>query len=425
MKKKNTVKVLFALCLTIALFSCKTTKTSTSTTTTNDTEALKKPYVILISLDGFRWDYVERFQPPHLSKFIKNGVKATSLIPSFPTKTFPNHYTLATGMYPDKHGLVGNTFYSHKKDVVYNIRTREIVEDGTFYQGTPIWVLADNNHMVSASYFFVGSEADVQGKRPTYYHRYDGAVKNEERVKEAIHWLGLPEEKRPHIITMYFSDMDDTGHQLGPNDDEALKKTLFQLDKDLGDLFEGVKATGLPVNIIVVSDHGMANVTKGHFLSTDALRNEEQYKIIDNGALLNVFPKDPALTNTILAALQEKENHFKVYLTPETPGFEYNPKNKDWGAIQIIPDEGYYFSSDKGIAHRNNAPNNSFGVHGYTPENKDMHGIFYANGPAFKTAYTTNAVKNIHVYPLICKILGLTPPSDIDGQLTPIQDVLQ
>jgi len=203
----------------------------------NDDQHLDKPYVILISLDGYRYDYTERFQPPHLSKFVEDGIQAESMLPCFPSKTFPNHYSIATGMYPENHGLVNNTFYDPTKDAIYRISDREKVENGSWYGGTPLWVQAAKSGMVTASYFFVGSEADVQGIRPTYYHRYDGSIPNEERTAAVVEWLKLPATQRPHLITMYFSDMDDIGHRAGPNDDDALKETILDLDETLGDFF--------------------------------------------------------------------------------------------------------------------------------------------------------------------------------------------
>jgi len=379
----------------------------------------------LISLDGFRWDYVERFNPPHLSGFIENGVKAESLIPSFPSKTFPNHYTIATGMYPDKHGILGNLFYSHAKDVTYSIGNRERVEDGTFYGGSPIWVQADKAAMVSASYFFVGSEANIQGIRPRYYHRFDGKIKNEVRVAEVLNWLALPVKERPHMITLYFSDMDDVGHSLGPNNDAELKEALFNLDGHLGDLFKGVEATGLPTNIIIVSDHGMAELSTSNFIPIEAIENDSLFSVINNGTIVNIHPKKDHQIDTILQFLKPKENNFKVYTTSDTPGFEYSPKNKDWGSVQIIPDVGYYFLSSQKITARKKNPNTTIGVHGYDPKYKDMHGIFYANGPAFKKGYVAPSVKNIHIYPLMCRILGLDIPDTIDGKLNELESVLK
>ncbi|NVK49820.1 MAG: alkaline phosphatase family protein, partial [Cyclobacteriaceae bacterium] len=200
----------------------------------------QKNYVILISLDGFRYDYVQRFQPKNLTRFIQEGTSAKGLIPSFPSKTFPNHYTIATGLKPEHHGLVDNNFWNPEKNMQYSISNREVVTDGSWYGGTPLWVLAEKNGMKAASYFFVGSEADVQGVRPSYYFDYDGNVPNLTRISKVFEWLQLPESERPQMITMYFSDMDDTGHRYGPHNDEQLKKTLDRLDHELGALFEGV-----------------------------------------------------------------------------------------------------------------------------------------------------------------------------------------
>ena len=411
----------------VSIISCdrKTYNTVSSIVTENSKASSKKPYLILISLDGFRWDYVEKYKPPHLINFIKNGINSESLIPSFPTKTFPNHYTIATGMYPDKHGIIANSFYSYDKDMTYRIRDREKVEDGSFYGGNPIWIQANRSNMVTASYFFVGTEANIQGLKPTYYYRFDNSVKNEVRVNQAIDWLKLPPKKRPHLITMYFSDMDDTGHKYGTKNDEELKKTLFELDKQLGVLFKGIEKTGLPVNIIIVSDHGMSTVPISKFIAIEKIENDSLYTSIDNGAIVNIHPNNKNQIDSIYTYLKKKESNFKVYKTENTPGFEYIPKNKNWGAIQILPDFGYYFSSTKGIASRKQHINTNFGVHGYDQKHKDMHGIFYANGPAFKKAYRTPSIKNIHIYPLMCEILGLEVPSNIDGNLNQIKNVLK
>ncbi|MDC6387836.1 ectonucleotide pyrophosphatase/phosphodiesterase [Maribacter sp. PR1] len=425
MTKRKLALVLLSLISVLFFSGCKSSSSAISLPTLNSDETLNKPYVILVSLDGFRWDYVERFNPPFLTRFIEKGVRAESLIPSFPSKTFPNHYTIATGMYPEKHGLIGNRFYSHKKDQVYSIGNREVVEDGTFYGGIPLWIQAGRSGMVTASYFFVGSEANILGSWPTYYEKYDESIKNKERVSKVLQWLSLPVKKRPHLVTMYFSDMDDTGHLFGPNVDNELKKTLMGLDKNLESLFEGVKATGLPVDIIIVSDHGMVEVPKENYIPIDPLKNDSLYSIIDNGAIVNIHLKNRQDLGPVIDSLREKENHFKVYQTKDTPGFEYKPKNKDWGEVQVIPDFGYYFASQKNIETKIANAKTTFGVHGYDPKHQEMHGIFYANGPSFKENYTASSFKNIHIYPLVCKILGLAVPSDIDGELKFVQQMLQ
>lgn len=419
----NNVKLFLFFCVVTAIVfsSCSTLKKAT--VFQNSKEATEKPYVILISLDGFRWDYVKRFSPPNLSSFVKNGVQANSLVPSFPSKTFPNHYTIATGMYPENHGLLGNSFYSHENDAFYSIRDREKVENGKFYGGTPIWVLANNSNMVTASYFFVGSEADIQGVKPTYYFPYKGSTPNIDRVNQVIDWLKMPSEKRPHLITMYFSDMDDTGHEFGPNNDEAIKEGLYPLDNVLGELFNKTKELNLPINIVIVSDHGMLEVKTDKFISIDEIKNDELFSVVNNGTIVNIHPKNPKKLEEIYTYLTSKKGPFKVYKTADTPYFEYVPKNKNWGPFQVVPNEGYYFTYRK--KSKMSKEVYVTGQHGFNPEIKEMHGIFYANGPAFKKGYTTESVKNIHVYPLLCKILGLTPPKNVDGDIEKLKSVLK
>lgn len=424
--KKYFIYSLVFLLASITVTSCgSSSQIAAHSPTVNSKASQKKPYVLLISLDGFRWDYVEKYAPPHLQKFIENGVSAESLISTYPSKTFPNHYSIATGMYPDNHGILSNTFYSTKKDKMYSIRNRDMVTDGTFYKGTPIWIQADKHHMVTASYFFVGSDVEIQGVRPTYSKDYDGKIKNETRIAQVLEWLTLPEKERPHLITMYFSDTDDTGHRFGPSNEAELQNTIKTLDEDLGVLLNGVKATGLPVNIIIVSDHGMADASTQHLIPIESVQNDSLFLAIDNGSIVNIHPKKGVEAAAVFKYLKEKEQHFKVYKTEDTPGFEYTPKNKDWGSFQLIPDSGYYFSNEKNIALLRQNNIRTIGVHGYDSSNKDMHGIFYANGPAFKTGYTIPSFKNIAVYPLICDILGLEIPKDIDGKLTTLQEVLK
>lgn len=423
-----TKKILLHLLIITSLlssFSCqRKTVTGGVQVVHNSKKSLEKPYLILISLDGFRWDYVDRFNPPHLSQFIENGARAESLVPSFPSKTFPNHYTIATGMYPDNHGLLGNSYYNYEKKDTYSLRDRSIVQDGSWYGGTPIWVQAAKAGMVTASYFFVGSEADVQGIRPTYYYNYDGSVSNETRVEQALDWLKLPAIERPHLLTMYFSDMDDIGHRVGPNDDKPLEEKLLALDQVLGQLFTGVKATGLPVNIIIVSDHGMQDVPIDKYLPIEMVENDELYQTVSNGSIVSIHPKNIAQTDSIFQDLKSKENNFKVYKTADTPFFEYTPQNENWGPIQIIPDDEYYFMGVRAIGLRKAAPRKVFGHHGFDTNLKEMHGIFYAQGPAIQSGAVSPSIKNIHVYPLMCEILGLDIPKDIDGNLNQLKNIL-
>ncbi|PZX51109.1 putative AlkP superfamily pyrophosphatase or phosphodiesterase [Algoriphagus ratkowskyi] len=389
----------------------------------------KEPIVILISLDGFRYDYVERFQPENLIRFIADGVEAESMMPSFPSKTFPNHYTIATGLKPEHHGLIDNSFYDPKKDQTYGIGKKELVQDGSWYGGTPLWVLAEQNGMVAASYFFVGSEADIQGVRPSYYHDYDGRVSNMTRVAEVFKWLELPEEKRPRLITMYFSDMDDIGHRYGPSNDEKLSSGLKKLDHELGALFEGLKSYELDINVVIVSDHGMIDVRPENYLNLTELTKGIPARIVNSGALAHVYLEDQKDKERVIRQLEASK--FPIHVTDVDDKENYQDlmyKDKI-GDILIIPAKDYYLAWETTLTriqeNLKRLDTNIFGEHGYSPAYKDMHAIFYANGPAFKSGLAIETFQNIHVYPLICKILGLPIPENIDGKLEVLEPILK
>lgn len=390
----------------------------------------KEQYVILISLDGFRHDYVQRFQPENLLKFIENGTAAEALVPSFPTKTFPNHYTIATGMKPENHGLVDNSFYEPEKDLVYSMGNRDIVEDGYWYGGTPIWVLAEQHGIKAASYFFVGSEAPVQGIHPSYYFNFDGSVPNLTRISKVFEWLQLPEDERPRIITLYFSDMDNVGHRYGPDNDKQIGGTLEKLDRELGALFEGLKSFDLDINIFIVSDHGMTNIPKENLLNLDHITEGIPARVVNNGALAHLHLENMEEMKEIYQGLKKSENHFKVVKVADREYYKNIEKYKDrFGDIIIVPDLGYYLTTSNGmVSYQNRSAmfkTDVFGEHGFSQEYKDMHGIFFANGPMVKEGLTILPFENFHVFPLLAAILGLPIPDDIDGKLEILEPILK
>ena len=219
--------------------------------------AMAKPYVILVSLDGFRYDYAKRYHAEHLLALGAEGASAPEgMLPSYPSITFPNHYTIVTGLYPEHHGIVANNFYDPARKETYSYHDSKAVGDGTWYGGTPLWVLAEQAGMRSASFFWVGSEADIQGVRPSYYLKFDGSFPNPKRVEQVLAWLHLPAEQRPHLITLYFSDTDSAGHRFGPDSPQEAD-AVHELDGEIGKLMEGIKDSKLPVDLIVLADHGM------------------------------------------------------------------------------------------------------------------------------------------------------------------------
>jgi len=230
----------------------------------NTAEQRAKHYVVLVSLDGFRYDYATKYGAKNLLAMAARGASAPDgMIPSFPSVTFPNHYTIVTGLYPDHHGIVGNTFYDPARKQTYSITDPKTTGDGSWYGGTPLWVLAEQQGMRSASFYWPISQTEIQGKRPSYYlPTYHESFPDEKRVKQVLAWLQLPPEKRPHFITLYFENTDTAGHTYGPDAPETAK-AVRHLDEMIGKLSDGIGATGLPVDLIVVADHGMETLQGG------------------------------------------------------------------------------------------------------------------------------------------------------------------
>lgn len=390
-----------------------------------------KPYVILVSFDGFRHDYVEKFDAPNFKAFIAQGVSAEAMLPSYPSKTFPNHYTLVTGMYPDRHGLVDNSFYDPELNVEYRTSKRDMVENPVFYGGLPLWQLAQRNGMKSASYFWVGSEARIAGSFPDYYHLYDGTVPNETRVNATVDWLKLPEKERPHFISLYFSLVDSQGHASGPNG-EKTKEAVLEVDRLLGLLVEQVDQLKIPVNIILVSDHGMNEIkpaSENYFTIYRLLNglDTNRFRFVSNGAHGHFYSEDKDYLREIASHLkaQPGSEHFDVFFKDEMPKHWHYGSHNRIGDLFIKMDPGHYLTSN--TRKRRVIKNGEVrGEHGFDPdETIDMGAIFYAKGPSFKSGMRIEKFRNIHVYPLIAQILKIKDLPDIDGRLEVLSPVLK
>ncbi len=227
------------------------------------TKSQQQPYLIVVSMDGFRWDYTDSVPTPNFDRLAQKGVHATSMQVSFPSKTFPNHYTLATGLTPDHHGIVNNNFYAPDLDEHYSLGKRSAVEDGRFYGGEPIWNTAKKNGIKTASFFWVGSEANIQGMRPDYWKRYNGKIPFKQRVDTVMHWLNLPAKQRPHLIMWYAHEPDHTGHATGPHSPQT-DSVVMLMDELLGYFMDRLAQQPMAdsVNVIITSDHGMALTAK-------------------------------------------------------------------------------------------------------------------------------------------------------------------
>ena len=376
----------------------------------NQDQQLQKPYVIMISIDGFRHDYIDKHQAKFLDKLANQGVQAKSLIPSYPSVTFPNHYTLVTGLYPGNHGLTGNNIYDKKMNERYSLGNAAQVRNPQWYGGTPLWVLAEKAGMLSACYYWPGSEAPIQGILPTYYYQYSEKTDMQDRIQAVEDWLNLPELERPHFITFYLPHVDHAGHGFGPDATQTYQAVQF-VDKSIENLVSTVNKTGLDVNYVIVSDHGMLEIDQDDLLSFPLEADPQELTLVTNGTLMNIFVKDPDRVDYWLSQINNAANplHMKAYRSEDLPAhFNYGGENDKFdrvGDIVITAKAPYYFT------------NRSFPAsHGYDPlEVEQMNGIFIGFGPAFNSQQKVESFSNVEVYSIVANILGLPIDGSIDG----------
>jgi len=376
------------------------------------------PYVIMLSIDGYRHDYNKIYSPPTLLQIQQYGASAEGLIPVFPTKTFPNHYSIATGLTAESHNLVANRFYNKLSKEVYKLSDRNAVEDGKWYGGEPIWITAKKQGMITASYFWVGSEANISNMRPDYYKRYNHSTPNEVRVDQVIDWLELPEEKRPNLILMYFSDVDSAGHKYGPKSLEV-KEAVFHIDEMIKRLQKGIIKTNLPVNLVIVSDHGMTEIGKNHLIYlNDIIKKNKKIKILGRGSHSNIYIEDKKLLEETYNKLK-KAKHLDVYKKNEVPKRLSYSKSNMIGDLVISVHPPYYMFLSKGKKKIKG------GTHGYDIKySKDMNGIFYAKGPNINSK-KIDSFSNIHIYPFIAELLNLKINHKIDGSIDVLKDLIK
>ena len=386
----------------------------------NNPRQQQKPYVIFISADGFRYDLAERYNAKNLLALSKAGVRAEAMRPSYPSVTFPNHYSLATGMYPSHHGIVDNTFYDPKRNQEYRIANRNAVEDGSWYGGTPIWVLAEQQEMLSASLFWVGSEASIQSVRPTYYYRFNDKMPIDARLQTLKQWLTLPEDRRPHMITFYLSNVDHAEHYHGPVSKET-EEAVQIVDDCIGRMKNMLDSLNLPINYIFVSDHGMADVDTTKGIDLPAAIDTTKFRVAVNETMLHLYAKDKNDIAATYAAFKTDSSRFNTYLPTEVPArWHYAARDDRYnriGDIILVCKPPKVFN----VSHRHIIP----GMHGYDNALRDMQATFYCWGPAFKSQLTIPVFDNVNVYPLITQILGLPIPYGIDGDPKVLRGILK
>ncbi len=384
--------------------------------------------LLLISIDGYRPDYLARGLSPTLAMLARDGVRAQSMQPSFPSLTFPNHYTLVTGLRPDHHGVVNNTMFDAQLGK-FSLGNRKAVSDGRWWdQGTPLWETADRHGLRTATMFWPGSEADIHGKHPDYWKPYDGAITPDQRVDQVLAWLDLPTDQRPGFLTLYFDDVDHAGHHHGPDSpqvDDALRRT----DAALARLVDGLRRCGLidRINLIVLSDHGMASVPLQNSVLIDKLIPLDQVQTVSLGVLagfnpLSDAPAALAAFARIEKQLEQPQPNMDCWDKTRVPARLAYGHNARVPQLLCSAHVGWritttaYMASHKGRV--------SVGEHGYDNAAPAMQALFVAHGPDFRMGLTVAPFANVDVYPLMAHLLGIAALPN-DGDYTAVEDMLR
>jgi predicted AlkP superfamily pyrophosphatase or phosphodiesterase len=386
-----------------------------------------QPTVILISLDGFRYDYLNLYQPPNLNSLARTGVRARWMTPSFPSKTFPNHYTIATGLYPQDHGIVENNIYDPAFKEVFTLSDRREVENSRWWLGEPIWVTAEKQGQRAASVFYPGTEGEIAGTRPSFWKRYDEAMSNDARVDTILSWLDLPLSQRPTFLALYFSDPDDAGHEFGPLAKET-KDAVLKVDREIGRLILGLKDREIfgRINLIIVSDHGMASVRLSNAILLDKIFDTKQAsRIFWTREIVSIFPK-PGKEDEIYQSLKRGlPPQARVYRKAEMPARFHYSQSPRIAPLLVLPAEGWILTNRKAFAEleAKGETKKLRGGHGYDNQLPSMRAIFIAHGEAFKKGRVVAPFENIQVYNIMARILGLQPAAN-DGDYRAAKGVL-
>ncbi|HEX6574427.1 MAG TPA: ectonucleotide pyrophosphatase/phosphodiesterase [Gemmatimonadaceae bacterium] len=359
-----------------------------------------------MSIDGFRADYLDRYPAPNLLRVARQGVRSIGMIPSFPSKTFPNHLSLVTGVYPSQHGIVGNRFWDPARKALYALDSASKF-DGTWYRAEPLWVDAEKHGVRAASLDWPGSDAAIDNVRPSRYTSYKDATTARERADSVLLWLALPAEKRPHLITVYIPDVDHAGHNF-PAGDPHILAAIARVDSAIGVMLDGIARLPIAMDtyVILVADHGMTEVSADRYLDVRTMIDTMGVMIADVGPVANFhISGGEARVRTLRDSLNRHLGHGRAYLRGEVPERFHYRSDPRIGDVVVIMDEHWQLGR--------RPPRNSFGQHGYDNALPSMRALFLAMGPGIKRGRTIAPFENIHVYSLVTELLGIPRASGV------------
>jgi len=375
-----------------------------------------RPYLVVLSIDGFRHDYQQLAATPTLDSIELHGVKAAGLKPVFPTVTFPNHYSIATGTYPENHGLVHNYFYTPKLKKVYSYKNEKTVTDGRFYMAEPIWVTAESQRVKAGCYYWVGSEAKIKGYHPSYYLQYNSNVPNTQRADSVIAWLNMPYGKRPNLIMWYINDTDRIANDFAISS-EQMKNGIVKVDQLIAHFM--AKANMLEIkdslNFVIVSDHGMRDVRNNKVLDMSSIVPKYWTKAVYGGNPYYMIEPAKKCADSIYNTLK-KIDGLNIYYKNEIPNEFHIANTNRITEIVVL--------ADSNITLLNGNENVPLSAHGYNNSDTDMYGVFYGIGPAFKHGYNAGYINSVDLYNLFSNILQIKGAPN-DGNFENVRAVLR
>lgn len=380
--------------------------------------AADRPPVILVSIDGFRPDYLDRGLTPVMTALAGEGVRG-AMRPSFPSKTFPNHYALVTGLRPDRNGIVENNMRDPLiPGVTFKMSDRTAVRDRRWWdEAEPIWVTAERAGVTTAPVFWPGSEAPIRGVRPRHDAVFDMDRPNEARVDSLLALLHLPPTERPGFLTLYLDIVDTAGHHFGP-DSPQLNAAVQSADAVVGRLIAGLKARGLEPNLVIVADHGMAAISGERRVFLDDILPKDSYRGLAFGAFATLYPTEGSEA-AVRTALLRAHDHLQCWAKPDIPSRFHYGRNPRVAPFFCLADVGWTVNTRD---YKPTSPER--GAHGFDPASPEMRAVFVAHGPAFRKAVTLAPFDNVSVYPLLARLLGVTPVPG-DGRIEDVTPALR
>lgn len=400
----------------LLLAGCSTTPARTAATRV----ASEPAPLLLISIDALRADYLGKGDTPHLDRLAKQGVRAEWMNPSYPALTFPNHFTLVTGLRPDRHGVVHNTM---REEGLGDFRVADLaaVGDGRWWRAEPIWVGAEKAGLPTAIWAWPGSAAEIDGVRPTRWKPYDESVPAAQRADEVARWLEEPAATRPRFAALYLEMVDGAGHEYGPQAPQT-RQAVRQADAAVGRLIDSLADKGLldRVNVIVVSDHGMAAVPTGQAIAVEDMVPVEDAVVVSIGQSVGIAPR-AGRVEAAEKRLLGRHSHYQCWRKSELPARWHYGRNTRVPPIVCQMDEGWDAIPVANVAKR--ALAGTRGSHGYDPALASMRATFLARGPAFRKGVVIAPFDNVDVYPLMARLLDI-PARENDGDIAPLLPAL-